>query len=131
MAADKRDRVRGAVNPRQRAFEFAVDGPLAGYWAARRDRSAVAVDRRLCGIGDARLAVEPDVIVGREIEVGAVADQSLGAGDALMHAEERIADPEILRGLLDQANFPIGLQLRNVEPVCGAAVRSRIGRTCS
>ena len=131
MAADQRDRVLSAVNARQCPFQIAVDRALAGHWAARRDRGAIAVDRRLCSVGDARIAVEPDIIVGREIEVGAVADQRLGAGDALMHAEERIADPEILRGLLDQANFPICLQLRNVEPPCGATVRSRIGRTCS
>jgi len=117
MTANQRDAVLGTVNPRQRAFQFTMNRPLAGNRAARRDRGAVAVDCRFRGVGDAGIAVKSDIIVRGEIEVGAVADQRFGAGDALVHAKERIADAEILRGLLDQANFPIGLQLGDIEPL--------------
>ena len=91
--------------PRQRLFELAMHRPLAGDRAARRDRGAVAVDRRLRRRGDPRVAVEADVIVGGEIDVGAVADHGFGAGDPLMHAKERVGDAEIIRRLLRSCGF--------------------------
>ena len=129
MAADQRDGVLGAVNARQRPFQLAVDRPLAGHRAARRHRGAVAVDRRLRRRGDSRVAVEPEIIVRGEIDVGAVADQRLGAGDPLMHAKERIADAEIIRRLLDHADFAVAPRAatRRAGRRSASGDRSRLG----
>ena len=50
-------------NGKVSAFELAMDRALAGNRTARRDRGAIAVDRRLRRRGNARVAIEPDVIV--------------------------------------------------------------------
>src|SRR5438046_600654 len=110
MAADQHDAVLGAMNPRQRLLQFAVDRALPRYHAAGRYRGAVAIDRRLRGFGDPRIAVQPDVVVGREIDVGAVADLRFGAGDPLVYAKEWIGNIEIIRRLFDQADFPVSLE---------------------
>ena len=52
MAADQGDAVLGAVDARQRVLQLAMDRALAGDRTARRDRGAVAVDRRLRGARD-------------------------------------------------------------------------------
>src|SRR5216684_5175274 len=93
-----------------------MDRTLARNRSAGRDRGAVAIDGRL-GRGDnARVAVEADIVVRSEIDVRAVADQGFRAGDPIMDAEERIVDPEIIRRLLDHADFPVRFQVRDVEP---------------
>ena len=66
------------------------------------------------------MAVEPDVIVGCEIDEGAAVDHRLGAGDPLVHAKERIGDAEKIRGFADHADFAKPFQLR----------RRRGGRRC-
>ncbi len=76
----------------------------------------------LAAVGDPRVAIEPDVVVGGEIRVGAVADHCIGAGDALVHAEKRIADAEVIRRLLDHANVAVRLEPRHVE---AAGIRPR------
>ena len=133
MPADEGDAILGAMDARQRRFELAMDRALAGDRAAGGNRGAVAVDRRLRRRGDARIAVQPDVIVGGEIDVGARSPITvLGAGDALVHAKERIADSEEIGGFLDHPDFPARLQLGDIEPAgvarsfaAGAAARLR------
>ena len=122
VSADQHDAVLGAVDPRQRLLQFAVDRALSRYHAAGRDRGAVAVDRGFRRARDARIAVQADIVVGREIDVGAVADQRLGAGNTLMHAKKRVGDIEVFRRLLDQANFPIGFELGDIEAVRPAII---------
>ena len=127
MAADQHDAVLGAVNPRQCLLQFAMDRALPRYHAAGRYRGAVTIDCCLRRFRDPRVAVEADVIVGREIDVGAVADQRLSPGDPLMHAKEWIGDVEIFRRLLDQPDFPISLQFGDVEPARPAVMLSGVG----
>src|ERR1700686_1380976 len=93
-----------------------MDRALPGNWPAGRDRGAIAIDGSLCRGGNARVAVEADIVVRGEIDVGTIADQGFGAGDPLMHAEERIVYPKVIRRLLDHADFAVRFQVRDVEP---------------
>src|SRR5205823_1334685 len=126
MAADQHDTVLGTMHPRQRLLQFAMDRALPRYHAAGRYRGAVAIDCCLRRFRDPRIAVQPDVVVGREIDVGAVADQRLSPGDPLMHAKEWIGDVEIIRRLLDQTDFPISLEFGDVEPARPAVILSGV-----
>src|SRR5262249_62241453 len=116
MAADQGDAVFGAVNPCQRALEVAVYRALAGNRPTGRDGRAIAIDRRLRRGSDPRIAVETDIIVGGEIDVGAVADHRFGAGDPVVNAEERVVDAKIIGRLLDQTQFAVRLELGDIEP---------------
>ena len=89
---DERQRGLRLVDVGQRALELGVERPLARDDAARGDRGAVAVDRVLGGGADARIAVEAEIIVRDEIVVADARDVRARAGDAVMRAEERVAD---------------------------------------
>jgi hypothetical protein len=39
------------------------------------------------------MSVEADIVIRREVDVGAAVDHGLGAGDPVMHAKKRIGDP--------------------------------------
>ena len=66
------------------------------------------------------MAVETDVVVGRKIDIGTVADHRLGAGDSLVHPEKRIGDVEKLRCLADHLDFAKPFEFRGVQPAAGA-----------
>ncbi len=121
MAADQDDAVLGAVQTGQRPLELAVHRPLARDRAARRDRGAVAVDRRLGRRGDLGMTVEADIVVGGEIDVAAPVDRGFGAGDPLVDAKERVGDAEKIRGLADHSDLFEPVELGHLDP------RSRLG----
>src|SRR4029077_4172651 len=108
---------------RQRLLELAVKRSLAGNRTAGRDRGAVAVDCRFRRLRNPRVPVEPDVVVGSEVDVGLVADQGFRAGDAVMDAKERIGDVEKLGGLPNQADLAKPFELRRLEPLGGGIDR--------
>jgi hypothetical protein len=72
-----------------------MDRALARDHAARRDGGAVAVDRRFRRLGDTRIAVEREIVIGGEIGDPLATDDRLGAGDAVMDTEERIGMPSL------------------------------------
>ncbi len=118
MAADEDDAILGAVQSGERLFQLAVNRPFAGDRAAGRDRGAVAIDRRLRRRGNVRVAVEPGIIVRGEVDVGFAVDHRFGPGDALMHPEKRIGDPEKRRRLADHADFAEPFELGHGKPRC-------------
>ena len=69
-----------------------------------------------------RMAVQPEVVVGRKIYVAFAVDDRLGAGDAVMHAEKRIGDAEKFGCFADHADFLGAFELRYAEP---AAIADR------
>src|SRR5439155_21843215 len=95
--------------------------------AARRDRSSVAVDSRLGGAGDIRMAAETDIVVGGKINVDAGADYRLGAGDPLVHPKERIGYAEKFRGFADHPYLSKPFQLRYVEAGGADVILPRVG----
>ena len=78
---------------------------LAGDRAARRDRGPVAVDRGLRRLGDLRVSVEPDVVVGGEVDVGLISYQGFGACNAFVYPKEWVRNVEKFRSLPDHADF--------------------------
>jgi len=90
MPTDQSDAVLRPVDPGEPVFEIPMELALARYRSARLYRRPISVHSRLCSRDDMRMAVEPDVIVGREINVTAAVDNRLGARQAVVHAEERI-----------------------------------------
>src|ERR671924_537975 len=101
MAADQDDAVLTAVDACQRLLQFAVNGPLTGNRPARRDRSAIAVNRGLGRLGDPRMAVEAEIIIRSEIDIGPAADQGFGPRNPLVYPEEWIGDAEVFRSFAD------------------------------
>src|SRR5271154_1051176 len=130
MATNEDDTVFDAVQSRQGLFEFAMNRAFAGDRTARRDRGAVSIDRRLRCRSNLRMAVESDVVVRGEIDVVLAVDHCLRAGDALMHTEERIGDPEELCSFTDHTDLSKTFELRHRKPRdrVGARWRSTVTR---
>ena len=113
VAADERDRAFDAVELRQRRLQLAMQRPLAGDDAARRHGRAEALDRRLRGFRHGGVLVEPQVVVGREVDVAPPVDRGLRPRPRVMAAVEGIGDAEQLADLamLDDARgVPAGRQ---------------------
>ncbi len=112
----------------QRPFELAVDGALAGDQPARRCRGAVAVDGRLGRRIDVGMTGEAQVVVAREIREGFPADHRGRAGEAVVHAKKGIADAELLRPLVQDAQLLIIRMQIEAAPAIGNRVRARSSR---
>jgi len=76
----------------------------------------VAIDSSLRRAGDIGMTVESEVVVRRKVDVGFVADDSFRAGDPLVHAKERIRDPEKIRSFANHTDLPEPVELRHIEP---------------
>ena len=128
MAADEDDAVLDAVKIGQRGLQIALDGAFAGYQAAGGGRGAPAVDGIAGGLADARMAVQREVVVAGKIDVGAAFDQAGGAGNAVMHLEERVVDAHPpRRRLRHQQLFVAGKTVEAAEGI-GNALR---GSACA
>src|SRR6516162_4567576 len=74
MAPDKNGAILAAMYPCEHLLELAVKRPFAGDRATRRDRGPITVNRILGCVGDMGMTVEPEVIVGSEVDVSVIAD---------------------------------------------------------
>ena len=96
VAADVDDRVLLLVVIRQGALELAMQRPLPG------DEPAGGAGRAIIGNGgaggrmDLGMAVQSEIVVGREVAVDASADAGPGAGACLVNAEERVGQADML-----------------------------------
>src|SRR5215467_111276 len=93
-----------------------MDRPLPRDRAARGDGGTVAINRGLRRVGNLRMTIKPDVIVGSEVYISFVADQCFCASDPLMYAKERIGNAEKVRGLADHAQLPEPFEVGHIEP---------------
>src|SRR6516165_8515458 len=98
----------------ERTLECAMNRALTRDRTARRNGRSVLVDSGLCSARDIWMAVETDVIVRGKVDVGAVADHRLGAGNSLVNTKERIGDAKELRRFADHPDFAIPFEFGDI-----------------
>ena len=124
VAADEGDGGLGLVEVGQRGFELAMQRPLPGDDAAGRHRRPVLVDRRLGCRDDHGMAVEPEIVVGGEVDVVAPVDGRQRTAAAVMAAIERVGEVEAVG---DHAVLDDGGVSRQVGELLRGRERSRLG----
>ncbi len=122
VAADEHHAVVDAVHVGQRALEFAVDGTLAGDQTAGRSRRTVAVDGCFGRRVDVGMTAETQVVVARKIGEGFAVDHRGGAGEAIVHAKEGIADAEFFGAFVENAQLLVVRVQIEAAPTIGNRV---------
>ena len=98
VAAHHHDAGFGLVMVGQRLFEADMAWALAGDDPARGGRGAELVDGPARRLADVGMSVEPEIIVGREIDEALAGDARRGARPGLVDPEERIAEADQVGG---------------------------------
>ena len=94
VTADEGEAGIRAVEVGQLPLELAVHHSLTRDQPARRHRRAALVDGRLGRLGDGRLLVEPQIVVGGEVDELPAFVHRRGSEPAVMGAIERVLEPE-------------------------------------
>ncbi|MCX4198805.1 hypothetical protein OMR07_27835, partial [Methylobacterium organophilum] len=98
----------------ERLLEADVPRPLTRHDAARRRGGAVSLDRLPGGVAHPRMAVQAEVVVGREVGEALLVDPRHGPGLGVVDAEERVAQADQIGRLALELQLAVARQVLEV-----------------